>query len=251
MGSARSRAHRETSCSFADRRRVAACDVHVVRTGWRPVRNRRIVRGSCDRPAWSRAPRSPPPSHWSRCRDSPALGVLDRRAPLTRPRSSRSRSQRTPRQGPCRSRPSIRSSNSAGHVESDAVFVTPGSEPERKVGRPAVRQPASAAGSAQKPPRYKLSGVATFYHNGSTAMRLPRGTTVIICGDGGCVERVINDYGPAAGSEPDRRPLRRGLLRHLRLPVLVRDDERDGVRLLAPTDSYSNRSRSRGRMSRA
>jgi hypothetical protein len=27
-------------------------------------------------------------------------------------------------------------------------------------------------------------------------MRLPRGTTVIICGGGGCIERVINDYGP-------------------------------------------------------
>ena len=27
-------------------------------------------------------------------------------------------------------------------------------------------------------------------------MRLPRGTVVIVCGDGGCVERVVNDYGP-------------------------------------------------------
>ena len=27
-------------------------------------------------------------------------------------------------------------------------------------------------------------------------MRLPRGTVVVICGDGGCVERVVNDYGP-------------------------------------------------------
>ena len=27
-------------------------------------------------------------------------------------------------------------------------------------------------------------------------MRLPRGTTVIVCGAGGCIERVINDYGP-------------------------------------------------------
>ena len=31
-------------------------------------------------------------------------------------------------------------------------------------------------------------------------MRLPRGTTVIICGGGGCIERVINDYGPTAGT---------------------------------------------------
>jgi len=89
---------------------------------------------------------------------------------------------------------------SAGRVEADSAFVTPGSEPERIVGKPAVRQPASTAGSAQKPPKYTLSGVATFYHHGTTAMRLPRGTTVIICGNGGCVERVINDYGPVAGT---------------------------------------------------
>jgi hypothetical protein len=90
--------------------------------------------------------------------------------------------------------------NSAGRVDADAVFVTLGSEPKRVVGRPAVRQPASTAGSAQKPPRYQISGVATFYGNGTTAMRLPRGTTVIICGGGGCVERVVNDYGPTAGT---------------------------------------------------
>ena len=27
-------------------------------------------------------------------------------------------------------------------------------------------------------------------------MRLPRGTIVVICGNGGCVERVVTDYGP-------------------------------------------------------
>jgi 3D (Asp-Asp-Asp) domain-containing protein len=31
-------------------------------------------------------------------------------------------------------------------------------------------------------------------------MRLPRGTVVIICGAGGCVERVVNDYGPTKPS---------------------------------------------------
>jgi hypothetical protein len=90
--------------------------------------------------------------------------------------------------------------NSAGRVDLDTAFITPGKEPDRVVGRPTVRQPGSSAGSAQKPPKYKLSGVATFYHNGTTAMRLPRGTTVIICGAGGCIERVVNDYGPSAGS---------------------------------------------------
>ena len=27
-------------------------------------------------------------------------------------------------------------------------------------------------------------------------MRLPRGTIVRICGTGGCIDRVVNDYGP-------------------------------------------------------
>jgi hypothetical protein len=91
--------------------------------------------------------------------------------------------------------------NSADRVGADTVFVTPGGEPKRVVkGRPAVHQPASSAGSAQKPPRYRISGVATFYGNGTTAMRLPRGTTVIICGRGGCIERVVTDYGPTAGT---------------------------------------------------
>jgi hypothetical protein len=89
---------------------------------------------------------------------------------------------------------------SAVRVNAESAFVTPGAEPERIVGRPSVRQPASTAGSAQKPPKYTLSGVATFYYHGTTAMRLPRGTTVVICGSGGCVERVITDYGPTAGT---------------------------------------------------
>ena len=85
----------------------------------------------------------------------------------------------------------------AGAIDSMAVFVEPGSEPVRIVaGRPRVNVPAAHGGSAQKPPRYKVSGKATFYDNGTTAMRLPRGTTVVICGGGGCLERVITDYGP-------------------------------------------------------
>ena len=27
-------------------------------------------------------------------------------------------------------------------------------------------------------------------------MRLPRGTVVRICGDGGCIQRTVTDYGP-------------------------------------------------------
>jgi hypothetical protein len=90
---------------------------------------------------------------------------------------------------------------SAGVLDDATVFVQPGDEPERVVGRPKVRQPAAQGGSAQKPPRYTLTGYATYYANGTTAMRLPRGTTVIVCGQGGCVERIINDYGPIAGTQ--------------------------------------------------
>ena len=28
-------------------------------------------------------------------------------------------------------------------------------------------------------------------------MRIPRGTVIVICGDGGCIERVVTDYGPS------------------------------------------------------
>jgi hypothetical protein len=90
---------------------------------------------------------------------------------------------------------------SAGRLEKTAAFVEPAVAPERLVSRPRVHQPAAHGGSTQKPPRYKISGYATFYHNGTTAMRLPRGTTVIVCGAGGCIERVINDYGPVAGTQ--------------------------------------------------
>ncbi|MBA2718496.1 MAG: hypothetical protein H0U52_04505 [Chloroflexi bacterium] len=82
-------------------------------------------------------------------------------------------------------------------LDDATALVEPGSEPVRVVaGRPKVSIPAAHGGSAQKPPRYRTSGEASFYDNGTTAMRLPRGTTVVICGRAGCLERVINDYGP-------------------------------------------------------
>src|SRR6185295_10816811 len=90
---------------------------------------------------------------------------------------------------------------SAGRLHPAALFVEPGAAgPVKPAARPRVSVPAAHSGSSLKPPRYKLAGYATFYANGTTAMRLPRGTTVIICGGGGCVERVINDYGPAASA---------------------------------------------------
>jgi hypothetical protein len=92
-----------------------------------------------------------------------------------------------------------------GAIDATTVLTEPGKEPKRVVpGRPNVIVPAAHGGSALKPPRYKLTGVATFYANGTTAMRLPRGTTVIVCGAGGCLERVVNDYGPVYDPSKNR-----------------------------------------------
>ena len=93
------------------------------------------------------------------------------------------------------------SARAANAIDASTVLQEPGREPTRAIpGRPSISVPSPHGGSSLKPPRYKMSGYATFYDNGTTAMRLPRGTTVIICGDGGCIERVINDYGPAANA---------------------------------------------------
>jgi hypothetical protein len=87
----------------------------------------------------------------------------------------------------------------AGRLDGSTRFTEPGrSVPGPTISRPTVKLPGAPRGSALKPPRYRLTGYATFYGNGTTAMRLPRGTTIIVCGAGGCLERVVSDYGPVA-----------------------------------------------------
>lgn len=66
--------------------------------------------------------------------------------------------------------------------------------------RPSVKVPSAKSGWAYKPPRYTLSGQATWYDNGTTAMRLPPGTIVVICGSGGCLQRTVTDWGPRLAS---------------------------------------------------
>ena len=86
---------------------------------------------------------------------------------------------------------------SAGFVPELAPFIEPGAAPEAgPMRRAGVQQSDPGSRSSRKPPKYTLRGEATFYDNGTTAMRLPRGTIVIICAGGGCIERVVNDYGP-------------------------------------------------------
>ena len=95
---------------------------------------------------------------------------------------------------------------SEGAIDAETRIIEPAPQAAAIArDRPAAAQPRAGAGSvrlgarsASLPgkPKYTLSGGATFYDNGTTAMRLPRGTVVKICGKGGCIVRVVNDYGP-------------------------------------------------------
>jgi hypothetical protein len=86
---------------------------------------------------------------------------------------------------------------SAGSIGTETSIVEPGTvRHPAPTGRATVSQPDTGASTVRKSPRYTLTGFATFYDNGTTAMRLPPGTVVVICGGGGCIERVVNDYGP-------------------------------------------------------
>ena len=94
---------------------------------------------------------------------------------------------------------------SAGSLDSGSMIVESGATDEASTKTTApIAIPAVAAGSEIRPPLYKITGRASWYDNGTTAMRLPRGTVVRICGAGGCVERTITDYGPAAYFRPAR-----------------------------------------------
>ncbi len=69
--------------------------------------------------------------------------------------------------------------------------LAPDERAQPKVGAP-------KAESRWKAPKLTISGFASFYDHGTTAMRdVPRGTTIVICGAGGCLETVVSDYGPA------------------------------------------------------
>lgn len=92
--------------------------------------------------------------------------------------------------------PAVRSD---GFIEGDSYFQEPG-QPQAVPRKPTVKVPASKSTFSWKEPRSTLTGDATYYSAGFTAMRLPRGTVVVICGKAACIERVINDYGPVTES---------------------------------------------------
>jgi hypothetical protein len=82
----------------------------------------------------------------------------------------------------------------------DIPYVQHGTAPAGPDTRPAVAQPDVASAKAWKPARDTITGWASFYDSGTTAMRLPRGTVIRICGKGGCIQRTVTDYGPASGT---------------------------------------------------
>ena len=87
---------------------------------------------------------------------------------------------------------------SAGLLGPATSFVDAGQAQAAPVDRVSVSLPSSSAAWSWKPPKWTLSGTASFYDNGTTAMTaVPRGTTIVICGAAGCIQRVVNDYGPA------------------------------------------------------
>ncbi len=87
---------------------------------------------------------------------------------------------------------------SAGLLDDTSKFSEGADSKVTFAGRAKGTLPAVTSSWSWKPPLYSVSGIASFYDNGTTAMRLPRGTVVVICGAAGCLERVINDYGPSA-----------------------------------------------------
>lgn len=92
--------------------------------------------------------------------------------------------------------------DTAGRSDGALVAVDPLTDSAAVAPAPgnAARPNAGATGPSWtwKPPKTTLHGFASFHDHGTTAMRLPRGTVVVICGAGGCIERVITDYGPSA-----------------------------------------------------
>jgi hypothetical protein len=86
-----------------------------------------------------------------------------------------------------------------GFIDGETYFEEPG-QPQAVPRKATVKVPASKSTWGWKEPRYTLSGDATYYSAGYTAMRLPRGTVVVICGKAACIERVVNDYGPITES---------------------------------------------------
>jgi hypothetical protein len=88
--------------------------------------------------------------------------------------------------------------DSAAALTSSSTFVETDSQAQVVRDRASVALPRVSSSSSWKPAKSTMSVAASFYSFGTTAMRdVPRGTTIVICGAGGCIERIVSDYGPA------------------------------------------------------
>ena len=76
--------------------------------------------------------------------------------------------------------------SSAGALDADDGFAEAAGVGAPGLERRAVPDIGAAKSSwTWKPPRFSLTGTASFYDFGTTAMRdVPRGTTIVICGAG-------------------------------------------------------------------
>ena len=135
---------------------------------------------------------------------------------------------------------------STSYVDADAVFLEPGAAPDGPTSRPRVDQPSVTSGSQWKPPKSKTSGYATFYDNGTTAMRLP-GRDPRPDLRQGRLHRAHRERLRAAEAEPCRRPLPARLLPGLRLPVVVGHHLGHGLDLLAVAGPPARRADDDGR----
>jgi hypothetical protein len=124
---------------------------------------------------------------------------------------------------PVEIRPLDAARESAGRLDEASSLIEPGTA-SAPAERPSVNQPTPRAVTLLPPkpkvvlpkpvvkPRVAakpkgitlpkewkrvMSGLASWYDNGTTAMRLPKGTRIKICGAKGCVVRVVRDWGPA------------------------------------------------------
>jgi hypothetical protein len=81
------------------------------------------------------------------------------------------------------------------------ALLVPVERPTRKVQKPVAKATPTVKAVVVRTQRsnYRrvLTGLASWYDNGTTAMRMPRGTRVKICGAARCVTRTITDWGPA------------------------------------------------------
>ena len=124
---------------------------------------------------------------------------------------------------PADSRPTPRSRSPAVQAGVDVPVL------KRDVGQP---QPAPV--KVYKKARSTLTGKATFYENGTTAMRLPRGTVDPGLRRGRLPRAGGHGLRPGRRHGPHHRSVQARLLRDLRLRLVVGRDLGQGLRLRRP-----------------